>query len=80
MRHAVIISRTREGQRRELKTSSGNKNLRVDWIESLYLATRGGKKAVGMGGKFEVGLEFDAQMSAYLHLHSSLSGSSPAGR
>lgn len=37
----------------------------VDWVESLYLATRGGKKALGLGGAFEVGMEFDAQLSKW---------------
>ncbi|GFZ50530.1 hypothetical protein JCM24511_08287 [Saitozyma sp. JCM 24511] len=41
--------------------SAGPSSLRVDWMESLYVATRGGKKAMGLGGCFEVGMEFDAQ-------------------
>jgi guanine deaminase len=43
--------------------SGPSSSLRVDWIESLYVATRGGKKAMGLGGCFEVGMEFDAQKS-----------------
>lgn len=40
--------------------------MRVDWIESLYLATAGGKAALGLGGTFDVGKEFDAQQSEYM--------------
>ena len=36
---------------------------RVNWVESMYVATRGGKKALELGGAFEVGMEFDAQLS-----------------
>ncbi|WVW85045.1 hypothetical protein I302_107081 [Kwoniella bestiolae CBS 10118] len=71
MRQAVIISRMREGARCESmncsfaesahKEGAGN-HLKVDWKESLYLATRGGKKGMGLGGCFEVGMEFDAQL------------------
>lgn len=43
--------------------SESRLSLRVDWIESLYVATRGGKKAMGLGGCFEVGMEFDVQKS-----------------
>ncbi|KAK4684286.1 guanine deaminase, partial [Tremellales sp. Uapishka_1] len=70
MRQAVVVARIREGTRQESihslphshVTEAGNTNLRVDWKESLYLATRGGKKALGMGGCWEVGMEFDAQL------------------
>ncbi len=41
------------------------RGLRVDWAESLYVATRGGKKALDLGGAFEVGTEFDAQLSEW---------------
>jgi guanine deaminase len=60
MRQSVIISRLRDG----LTPSSSSK--RVDWIESLYVGTRAGKKALRMGGVFEVGMEFDAQLSDLL--------------
>ncbi|WRT68094.1 uncharacterized protein IL334_005069 [Kwoniella shivajii] len=72
MRQAVIISRMREGARCEAmncsfaqvseKEGNASKNLKVDWTEALYLATRGGKKGMGLGGAFEVGMEFDAQL------------------
>ncbi|KAL7420580.1 hypothetical protein Q5752_004531 [Cryptotrichosporon argae] len=91
MRSAVVVSRLREGARRQVerapavgaapasepetetetarsavgeaaKSKSQGKSLRVDWVESLYLATRGGKRALGLGGAFEVGMEFDAQL------------------
>nr|WRH23602.1 guanine deaminase [Naematelia aurantialba] len=77
MRQAVVTARLREGARREIEVSgtamahadSQNQSLRVDWIESLYIATRGGKKAMGMGGCLEVGMEFDAQLSESTQPH-----------
>jgi len=64
MRQAVITARLREGSRRQAKKEAGeDANLRVDWVESLYIATRGGKKALDTGGAFELGMEFDAQKS-----------------
>lgn len=67
MRQAVVTARLREGQRQELMHSGqeglGGTSFRVDWVEVLYVATRGGKKALGFGGSFEAGSEFDAQMS-----------------
>ncbi|WVR06629.1 hypothetical protein IAU60_003661 [Kwoniella sp. DSM 27419] len=69
MRQAVVLARLREGARCEdMKCSFGQsteregKNVRVDWKEALYLATRGGKKGMGLGGAFEIGMEFDAQL------------------
>lgn len=62
MRQAVVVARLREGARKEAGAEDGT-SLRVDWIESLYLATRGGKSALGLGGAFESGMEFDAQSS-----------------
>ncbi|WWD18766.1 hypothetical protein CI109_103221 [Kwoniella shandongensis] len=69
MRQAVVIARLREGARCESLGCSfgtshekGGKNLRVDWTEALYVATRGGKKGMGMGGALEVGMEFDVQL------------------
>jgi guanine deaminase len=41
------------------------KSLRVEWKESLYLATRGGAEALGLGGVWEVGMPFDAQRSTF---------------
>ncbi|ORX37106.1 putative guanine aminohydrolase [Kockovaella imperatae] len=41
---------------------TAGKGLSVSWVESLYIGTRGGKKALGMGGAFEEGMEFDAQL------------------
>ena len=74
MRQAVLVSRIREGTKREMiyaqetrpevsRILEDGKNMRVAWTEALYLATRGGKKSLGMGGCLEVGMEFDAQMS-----------------
>ncbi|WOO83345.1 Guanine deaminase [Vanrija pseudolonga] len=68
MRQAVVVARLREGARREAAFADGTstagdegKGLRVDWVEALYLATRGGKGALGFGGVLEEGMEFDAQ-------------------
>ncbi|KLT42640.1 putative hydrolase [Cutaneotrichosporon oleaginosum] len=36
-------------------------SLRVDWTESLYLATAGGRAALGLPGTFRVSAPFDAQ-------------------
>ena len=69
MRQAVVTARLRESQRRELNADGGS--LRVDWVESLYLATRGGKQALGLGGAFEVGMEFDAQLSESILMNAS---------
>ncbi|PPQ86336.1 hypothetical protein CVT25_005637, partial [Psilocybe cyanescens] len=64
MRHAVAVSRMREGDR--VMKSGGDAtieshNLAIDWKESLYLATRGGSLALGLQGMFRVGAPFDAQ-------------------
>ncbi|EIW67597.1 hypothetical protein TREMEDRAFT_33527 [Tremella mesenterica DSM 1558] len=65
MRQSVITSRLRESFKKEDipsgSPSDGGKSKRVDWKESLYVATRGGKKALQLGGCWEVGMEFDAQ-------------------
>ncbi|GLB45496.1 putative amidohydrolase family protein [Lyophyllum shimeji] len=66
MRHAVTVSRMREGKRR-LEHAGENEaaeSVAIDWKEALYLATQGGKEALGLGrgsGSFEVGAPFDAQ-------------------
>lgn len=64
MRNAVAVARMRDGQRKELAVgdqSATSTSLRVDWKESLYLATRGGAQAVGLEGMWRVGSPFDAQ-------------------
>lgn len=66
MRQAVAVSRMREGTRRlehAQEAEEGN-GVAVDWKETLYLATQGGKEALGLGrgsGTFKVGAPFDAQ-------------------
>lgn len=71
MRQAVIVSRTREGARVEAlvqgpQTSDG-KSRAVHWIDTLYLATKGGAEALGLStGTFTVGAPFDAQLSENL--------------
>ncbi|KAF5330263.1 hypothetical protein D9758_014448 [Tetrapyrgos nigripes] len=63
MRQSVIISRIRDGQRKD-RDDPGSRCLTIDWKESLYLATRGGAIALGLhshAGAFKVGVPFDAQ-------------------
>ncbi|KAJ7134780.1 Metallo-dependent hydrolase [Mycena epipterygia] len=63
MRHAVSISRMRQGSK-IMTGPAGNdgKTLAIDWLESLFLATKGGATALGLAtGVFAVGLPFDAQ-------------------
>ncbi|KAJ3794800.1 hypothetical protein GGU11DRAFT_841742 [Lentinula aff. detonsa] len=69
MRTAVAVSRVREGERdrermalQNVDTSSNGKSLAIDWKESLFLATLGGARALGVeSGVFKVGAPFDAQ-------------------
>lgn len=66
---SVAVSRLREGLlKRENQTlgesATNNLNPRIDWKESLYLATKGGAEAMGLpqgSGWFSVGAPFDAQ-------------------
>ena len=67
MRHAVAVSRMREGSRMmmmDMRTTVDSK-LSIDWKEALFLATRGGAMALGLQGIFGVGLPFDAQESEF---------------
>ncbi|KIJ54214.1 hypothetical protein M422DRAFT_25158 [Sphaerobolus stellatus SS14] len=63
MRQAVITARMRDNTRIEEEKSTSS--LRVDWKESIYLATVGGATALGLVSQdsqpFQVGLPFDAQ-------------------
>ena len=62
MRQAVAVSRMRQGT--NIMKLESDRSLAIDWVESLYLATRGGAKALGLlTGIFEVGAPFDAQES-----------------
>jgi len=66
MRMSVAVSRLREGL---FKREGGPavSNPRIDWKESLYLATKGGAEAMGLPqGSFKVGAPFDAQRSAQI--------------
>lgn len=79
MRMSVAVSRLREGLlKRESQTPGDTtiKNPRIDWKESLYLATKGGAEAMGLprgSGWFNVGAPFDAQQSmSFRHPHSSV--------
>lgn len=72
MRHAVTVSRMREGVRimaqAEAKSTEAKsqESLAVSWKETLFLATRGGALALGLhpeSGLFKVGAPFDVQCS-----------------
>ena len=82
MRWAVGVSRLLEGARLERSEwqASGAEDreinpaidtrvpgVQVDWKEALYLGTRGGALALGLGsGVFKIGAPFDAQLSRHL--------------
>ncbi|KAF4599518.1 Vacuolar fusion protein mon1 [Pleurotus pulmonarius] len=66
MRHAVTVSKMREGSRilSRLGDDTTDSRLDIDWKMALYLATTGGAIALGMPpgwGTFQVGAPFDAQ-------------------
>ena len=75
MRSAVMVSRMREGERKERAISleregkepeTGSKDVSINWKEALFLATRGGANTLGLpegAGMFTVGAPFDAQLS-----------------
>lgn len=68
MRHAVSVSRMRQGSKDIITGTAGDgsKSLAIDWKESLYLATKGGATALGLTtGAFAVGSPFDAQESGF---------------
>ena len=67
MRHAVAVSRMREGSRMMMMdgTTTVDSKLSIDWKEALFLATRGGAMALGLQGLFGVGFPFDAQESEF---------------
>lgn len=66
MRWAVGVSRLRQGQRvSESDVGGASRSKAITWKESLYLATLGGARAMGMDGltgSLEVGKAFDAQL------------------
>ena len=67
MRMAVAVSRLREGLLKREAGDDASSNPRIDWKESLYLATKGGAEAMDLprgSGWFNVGAPFDAQQSA----------------
>lgn len=70
MRMSVAVSRLREGllkRENQAPEDRAIKSPRIDWKESLYLATKGGADAMGLSrgsGWFNVGAPFDAQQSA----------------
>ncbi|KAJ7095736.1 hypothetical protein B0H15DRAFT_826860 [Mycena belliarum] len=70
MRHAVSISRMRQGSKIMAGTVDDGKTLAIDWTEALYLATRGGATALELTiGIFAVGVPFDAQEISLLDSH-----------
>ena len=73
MRMSVAVSRLREGLLKRETGGDAPQNPRIDWKESLYLATKGGAEAMGLppgSGWFNVGAPFDAQQSASILSHS----------
>ena len=65
MRTAVVVSRIREGARKESGQTQGE-SLSINWKEALYLATKGGATTLQLTrgtGTFEIGAPFDAQLS-----------------
>lgn len=63
MRMAVVISKIRQGAESE---EHAHGSLEINWIESLYLATKGGAIALGLevgDSPYQEGLPFDAQQS-----------------
>lgn len=65
MRTAVVVSRIREGARKESGQTQGE-SLSINWKEALYLATKGGATTLQLPrgtGTFEIGAPFDAQLS-----------------
>lgn len=70
MRWSVGVARMRDGARVEMMSGTDmqlDDSKRIDWKESLCLATKGGAEALGLkGGAFEVGAPFDAQLSESL--------------
>jgi len=66
MRMSVMVSRLREGLLKRETGDDASQNPRIDWKESLYLATKGGAEAMDLprgSGWFHVGAPFDAQQS-----------------
>lgn len=74
MRWAVGVSRMREGARMESSGGGGgggesesvsvseSESVKIDWMEAMFLGTRGGAEALGLDcGVFKVGAPFDAQ-------------------
>ncbi|KAL5519928.1 hypothetical protein ACEPAG_1588 [Sanghuangporus baumii] len=84
MRSAVMVSRMREGERRERRLhiekgegtgEEGEQDVSINWKESLYLATRSGANTLGLpegAGRFQVGAPFDAQL---INLYDKTTGS-----
>lgn len=91
MRWTVGISRISEGARLErsgsqaaasedqvVKAEFNSDNISANWKEALYLGTRGGALALGLGGGiFEIGAPFDAQQICLLHPDSAPAGMGP---
>ncbi|KAG7440824.1 Metallo-dependent hydrolase [Guyanagaster necrorhizus] len=62
MRQAVVTSRMRQGS--NIMNCNSESTLAINWIEALFLATRGGAISLGLPfgcGLFQVGAPFDVQ-------------------
>ncbi|KAJ7288161.1 hypothetical protein C8J57DRAFT_1165739 [Mycena rebaudengoi] len=70
MRHAVSVSRMRQGSKIMAAAEGSSRSLAIDWKESLYIATKGGAAALGLPtGAFAVGAPFDAQEIRLVDAH-----------
>ena len=69
MRSAVLVSRMREGTRKEevlINKDVEKEDVSINWKEALFLATKGGATTLQLPpgtGSFEIGAPFDAQLS-----------------
>jgi len=73
MRMSVAVSRLREGLFKRETGDDAPRNPRIDWKESLYLATKGGAEAMDLprgSGWFNIGAPFDAQQSTSILIQS----------
>ncbi|KAH8998581.1 hypothetical protein EDB92DRAFT_1791476 [Lactarius akahatsu] len=82
MRWSVGMSRISEGTRLEQSgcqaTALIQATVSVNWKEALYLGTRGGALALGLGGGvFKIGAPFDAQQICLLNPNSAPAGIGP---
>ncbi|KAI0250815.1 Metallo-dependent hydrolase [Lactifluus subvellereus] len=87
MRWAVGVARISEGARLEKSggqaggsgdRAGGVSGVSVDWKEALYMGTRGGAVALGLGsGGFKIGAPFDAQQICIFNPSTTPEGTGP---